>query len=368
LSKNRQFQVLIKTVLGFENIVKNRIKEIDPSADVLVAPKGFKGLVLAGSNAFDKDKFVKVLNKELIEAEKIIPIDLIVRADPNEICKGISGFVNEKISSDETFAVRTTRRGRHKFTSIDVNIIVGDCVRKYTGASVNLRYPDKIVLVEIIGEEAYISILPGSFEYHKYAPEKKELYRFFNKLSIIQMPYLGPIESVIEIGKRIGREVQNFEVKELVIAPIGLVDAYSLARFIDSVMEGIESRYRVQVKSYHRKPRKTPVYIMDLYQLIRDRGDEVIIVFEPEGRYIVDVKDELEELVLKSRKRINLLFGAREGIPTGIFRYADLVIDIAPGMVLSTDYAVAAGLIALSTILYDKYRSMDHESINTSGR
>ncbi len=352
----KTYDILIKTSLGFEKIVASRIREIDEDTDVIPAPKGFKGLVLVRAGRLGKGELYRRIIEEVIEADKVIPIDVVVRAELKEIAEKAASIARERISRGETFAVRTTRRGRHGFTSIDVNVVVGDAVRKATGASVNLRYPDKIVLVEIIGDLALISILPGSFEWHKYGPGKKPLQKLFRRIAVIQMPYLGPRDSIIVMGRRIGREVQNFEVRELVIAPTGIVDAEQLMLFIKSVLEGIESRYTIQTKSYPHKPHKVPVYIMDLHQLVRDRGDEPIIVFEPEGKYIGDVKDELTELVLKSGKRVNLLFGSREGIPQGIYRYADLVVDIAPGITLSTDYAAAAGLIALATVLYNMFR------------
>ncbi len=362
------YSIIIKTTIGFERIVSSRISEIDYCAETWPSPLGFKGLVLVKPCKYDRDTLAKLIEEQVIEADKIIPIDTITLADPNKICSEIKDLVINKISKKETFAVRTTRRGKHSFTSIDVNVIVGECIRKYTGASVNLRYPDKIVLVEIIQDHAYIAILPGSFEYHKYSPEKKELRSFFRKIAVVQMPYLGPLDSALVMGKRIGREIQNFEVKELVIAPVGIIDAYQLEYFIRGVREGIESRYNIQLRSYPYKPRKTPVYLMDLHQLVRDRSNEVIIVFEPEGKYIGDVKEELKKLVLHKKKRVNLLFGSREGIPVGVYRYADLVLDIAPGITLSTDYAAAAGLIALATVLYDEYRSINNESHNTCSR
>ncbi len=351
--------ILVKTELGFERIVATRIKELIREVEAVPAPRGFKGLVLIYGDPSIRDRAVKEILKNIPEAGKVLPIHFVSRAEPYEICNVLSGEINKYISSNESFAVRTTRRGKHEFTSIDVNVIVGDCVRKYTGASVNLKYPDKIVFVEIIQNDAYISIVPGSFEYHKITPSKKLLYRIFRKISVVQMPFLGPIDSIKEMGKRIGREVQNFEVRELVVAPSGLVDGEQLAYFILSVLDGIKSRYIVQKKNYSRQVKRVPVNVMDIHQLVRDRINEVIIVFEPEGEYIGNVTDKLVELVLRSNKRVNLLFGSRQGIPLGIYRFADLVVDIAPGITLSTDYAAAAGLIALGTVLYDYINESD---------
>jgi len=351
-----------------DKIVEALVKELDPQAEVVRNPHGFKGILLVKPGAYSRDELVQLFEKHVLEAEKIIPIDVVTQASLEALCESMQDIVIEKIKPNETFAVRTTRRGRHSFTSIDVNVVLGDCIRRFTGASVNLKYPDKIVLVEIIQDDAYVSILPGSFEYHKYAPEKKGLVKLFRRIAVVQVPYLGPINAVAEMGKRIGREVQNFEVKELVIAPIGCVDAYQLYKFIEAVYEGIESRYKVQERSYSRKPYRVEVYVMDLYQLVRERAGEVIIVFEPEGKYIMDVRRELADLVLKSGKRVNLLFGSREGIPTGIYKHADLVIDIAPGVTISTDYAAAAGLIALTTAIYNEYRGMGEDESGDLGR
>ncbi len=350
----KSFDLLIKTGLGFEKIVASRIKEYDEKTVVIPCPKNFKGLVLVKHGVHSIDELINYIKNNVVEADKIIPILAETAAEPEKIAEAAAELSKKLIKPSETFAVRTTRRGKHRFTSIDVNVVVGDYVRRVTGASVDLKHPDKIVLVEIIQDRAYISVLPGSFEYHKLSPGKKPIYGIFRKFSVIQMPYFGPKDAVRNMGRRIGREVQNFEVGELVIAPAGIVDGVQLAEFILSVEEGIRSRYEIQRRSYHRKTRKVPVKVQDIHQLVRDRYDEVIIVFEPEGKYILDVADELEKLILGSKKRVNLLFGSREGIPLGIYRFADLVIDIAPGITLSTDYAAAAGLIALATVLYNR--------------
>ncbi|WP_052833692.1 THUMP domain-containing protein [Staphylothermus hellenicus] len=168
-----------------------RIQELDPEAKVLPKPMNFKGLVLVRNGRFSRDELVEQIAKNVVEAEKIMPIDKATIADPNIICEEIKDIVTGKIDEKKSFAVKTTRRGKHEFTSIDVNVIVGDCIRKYTGASVNLRYPDVIVYVEIIGKTAYISVMPGHLEYHKYSPEKKELYKLFSRIAVVQMPYLG---------------------------------------------------------------------------------------------------------------------------------------------------------------------------------
>lgn len=137
------------------------------------------------------------------------------------------------------------------------------------------------------------------------------------------MPYLGPLDASYNMGIRIGREAQTFEVRELVIGPIGSVPAEQLLMFLKGVYEGIESRHNIQRKTYARKISKIPVYVQDLHQLVRDRFKEPIIVFEPEGEPIAKVKDKVVEIFENPKiKRINILVGSRVGIPVGIYRFA----------------------------------------------
>ncbi len=361
-------KLLIKTRLGYEKIVSSRIKDINPFITVNTAPLGFKGLVLVeASNRDELEELYNRILKEIHEVERVFKPEACTRATLNDIALVASQLASNKISSDETFAVRTNRRGRHNFTSIDVNVVVGDYVRKTTGATVNLSNPDKTVWIEIVGDEAYIAVVEGVGYAKKMRPGKYPLYKLFWKLSIVQMPYLGPLNAVRTMGMRIGREIQNFEVRELVIAPAGPVDAFQLSEFIKHVIEGIESRYEVQRKSYGRRVQKAKVLVEDIYSLVRSRRNEVIIVFEPEGEPISKLTSELKQLILQPRSRVNLLFGSREGIPLGIYRFADLVVDIAPGITLSTEYAASSALIAIGTLLHD-YIGEVNESSNIGSR
>ena len=342
--------ILVKTPLGLENIAAARILELNSNVKVYPRPKGFLGLVLVeADNHFE---FARKIKENVLEAEKVIPAYEIVEAKLNKIVEAARRVALGNISSEETFAVRTTRRGKHDFTSLDVNVKAGAAVKEVTNASVNLSFPDKIVAVEIIGNIALISILKGAKEYKKLRPGKEPVVKYLRKIALIQMPYLGPLDASYNMGVRIGREAQTFEVKELVIAPIGSIPADQLLTFLKGVYEGIESRYNIQKKTYARKVNKIPVYVQDLYQVVRDRFKEPIIVFEPEGEPVIKMKSKIKEIFNNPKvKRINILIGSRVGIPVGIYRFADLILDIAPGVTISTDLAAASAITALITVL-----------------
>ncbi len=350
----RRYDVLIKCRLGMERVCASYIKDLNPKLEVVSAPKGFSGLVLVGG-ADDKYELARLIKERVPEADKVLIIDGVAKAEIPSIAEEVTKIIKDKISPDETFAVRTVRRGSHEFTSIDVNVAVGAKVKEVTGASVNLEFPDKVVAVEIIGGDAYISIIDGKELWRKKGPTKRPMYRLFRRFSIIHEPYLGPLDACRTMGIRIGREAQTFEVDELIIAPKGPVKALELKTFIEGVLEGIETRYQVQVKAYGRDVHKVRVYVQDMYQVVRDRSNEVLIVLEPEGKPVSQCIDELEELILRRRKRINLFIGAREGVPLGIYRFANLVLDIAPGITIATDYALSSALIAIATLIHDKF-------------
>ncbi|MEB3816756.1 MAG: SPOUT family RNA methylase, partial [Desulfurococcales archaeon] len=243
--------ILVKTSLGMERIAAARIEELGYKAEP--APRGFKGLVLVYGCGDDVEKAAKLIEDNVVEADRVLRILASSPAEPHRIAETAAEISKNLIGSDECFAVRTVRRGRHAFTSIDVNVIVGDAVRKATGACVNLSFPDKVVAVEIIQDRAFIAIYPGALEWKKMRPGKNPLYRLYRRVSVVQMPYLGPLDACRNMGVRIGREVQNFEVRELVIAPSGIVSGRELMEFLRGVFEGIESRYSVQARSYHRR-------------------------------------------------------------------------------------------------------------------
>jgi tRNA acetyltransferase TAN1 len=93
-----------------------------------------------------------------------------------------------------------------------------------------------------------------------------------------------------------------------------------------------------------------------MYQFVRDRMGDTIIIFEPEGEPISKVAGEVRNTImetLKRGKRVYLMVGAREGVPVGLFRYAKHVLDVAPGIVISTEYALASALIAITTVLHE---------------
>jgi len=348
----RRIDLIIKTPIGLENITASRIKELGFKTDVYPKPSNYPGIVAVTlHDENEKAQIAEKIENEIPEAERVLISMISTAATLESIVDAAVKVASETLDSGVTFAVRTVRRGRHPYTSVDVNYKVGSAVLERIDAAVNLDNPEKIIWVEIIDEKAAVGILDGKDIWRKMKPDKKEIRGFFSKASVVQMPYLGDMRPVKSMGLRIGRAVQMFEVGEFVIATLGACDARQLKWFMEGVFEGIESRYQIQRRTYSHKPRRVKVLIQDIYQLVRDRRSEPKIIFEPEGESFFKASRKIADLFLEEEKRVNLLFGSREGIPKGLFRFADLIVDLCPGVTLSTEYAASSALIGVSFAL-----------------
>ncbi len=339
--------LLVKTQRGMEYVAASYIRERLGDVKIEVRPSGFLGLVIVHSDEIEKID-------DIPEIETIIPIAIECRADVDEIASKAEE-VAKLIGDAKTFAIRTKRRGKHDFSSVDVNFKLGDRIRELTGCEVDLNFPDKAVYVEIIGERAFIGVIDGKEERKKYTPDKIDSRKLFGKISIVQLPYLEDVKAAAEIGERIGRAAQAFEVKELIIAPFNYVNAFELEQFIKGVRRGQLTRYKIQEKAYAREVRKVPVLLQDLYQVARDkrRKRNLLIVTDPTGKQLADIKDELGKKMLYADE-IVVFIGSRVGIPKGVFRLADYVVDLSPYITFATEQAIPAALIALLTV-YEEY-------------
>jgi len=343
-------EIIVKTSREIENIAASHIEEVlEHKCSVKPRPWGLLGIVLVNGTE-DKRKAAKLIAENVPEASLVLVVEEAVEPRLEAICEAAARVAEKHLKKGETFAIRTTKRGKHDFSTIDVNVAAGRAVQEATGAEVNLDYPDKAIYIEIFKDIAAICVIPGAEERKKMKPGKPMVLDVLRRISVIQMPYTGPLDGVYRMGVRIGRAVQCFELGELYIAHYKPVSAEELYTFLKGVLEGRDSRYQIQVKSYGRPVHKVPVYVYEMYQLVRHIKGKPVIVTDPRGEYLTHVKDKIAELFSKGDK-VYVFIGAREGIPVGIFRFADLVVDLIPQITISTDYAPVATVIGIVAAL-----------------
>ncbi len=331
---------LVKTQRGLEDVAAS-VLEDEFGVDVTVRPGGYLGLLLVEGGVSKEDL------EEVPEVERVIPVEAECGADPEEIAEAAVELVEGRITADSTFAVRTIRRGDHDFTSIDVNVVVGDAVREATGASVDLDDPDHLVWVEVLDDVAFVSVLPGEEEWRKLPAGKPEADPLLAKTCLAQIPYLGPPKAAFSMGERIGRAVQGFELKAYYVSPFEPVNAVELFHFLRGLREGAVSRLRVQRESYGREVRRTELLVYDLYQLVRmKRGRALLVGTDPKGEPFPEVREELGEALVESEEVV-VLAGSRVGLPRGVLRSCDFVVDLCPGVTFATEHVVPSVVTAL---------------------
>ncbi len=345
---------VIKTLKNMERVAASYIRDLVPEAKIEIKPRGYLGIIIVKIPREDKHKIH--LLYQIPELEKIIPIYSISSSNLEKICAEVKRLAKKYLYPNEKFAVRTFRRGNHNFTSIDVNVSAGSCIQEEYGNKVDLTNPDKIFWIEIIDDKAFISVLPKEISYKKKTSDKPNSLRLLKKIAIVQTPYLDEKASY-KIGVRIGRTAQSFEIPSLIIAPYDQINAIQLGDFIRGINEGIISRYKLQLKTYNdRKISMTKVYLQDLYHFIRNvnREKEGVIITSTKGKSInQDTKNTIKKLY-QQKKKIYVLIGSNQGIPTGLYRLSDILLDVAPYITLATDVAVPSIITALLNIILEK--------------
>ncbi len=339
---------LVKTKKEFEYVAESVIKEKFPQARVVARPHGYLGLVLV-------ENVSKEQLEEIPEVERVVPIYAKCKADLEEIAKACEE-VAKRVVPFSSFLVRTTRRGKgHEFTSIDCDRVAGAKIKQISGAAIDLEKPEKVFLIEIINQDCYIGVISGSEFKRKYIAGKADIHKLLKKTVVVQLPYLEA--GAKEIGERIGRAAQSYEIKELVIAPCGKVDAFELAQFLRGIAIGVKARYEVQSRIYPRKVRKVSVSLQSLYEIFRDKSERkksLVIVTDPLGDEIAKIKEKLKRDLLW-KDEVVIFIGSREGLPKGLFRKADYVIDLAPYITFATELAIPAAITALIDVYEEGY-------------
>ena len=206
---------LVTVPAGFEAEAKEEIKRLVPNA--YARSMFFKGNILVECpRSVDLTSIAKT--KETTYVGKIFPIDKIVKISKSR--ESIAYIHDEivqldKLQKGERFVVRCRRRGRHEFTSQDVERELGSMLEESCGALADLRDPQKIVIVQIFQNQALIGIAEAS-----NIVEKK--IKVFKKYKHGERPLTRAEHKIREAIKIFGLEIKrDFRVLDLGAAPGG---------------------------------------------------------------------------------------------------------------------------------------------------
>jgi len=141
------------------------ILPLDPGASVRSC--GFGGVLLLEAS-LDPDRVAESIRGSLCRlVRSIVPVDQLVRSDLSEIEKAVAS----RAEGGSKIAVRCRRRGSSLPSPREVERIVGRRL-KGLGCFVDLKNPDQIVRIEIIGEVTAISVRPPNRSVFKTGVEQ----------------------------------------------------------------------------------------------------------------------------------------------------------------------------------------------------
>ncbi|ACV23874.1 THUMP domain-containing protein [Methanocaldococcus fervens] len=158
---------LTTTKPGFEPQLREELNKIPIKKKILWTP--FRGiLIVLSSNPYDFLEVVKENKSNLKFLFRLIPLEIECQTDIDEIKKAVLSLINEKKEKlkNKSFVVRCNRRGSHKFTSEDIERVIGRYILdnfKDLNLKVDLKNWDFKINIEILQNKSYISIFYNNF-------------------------------------------------------------------------------------------------------------------------------------------------------------------------------------------------------------
>jgi tRNA acetyltransferase TAN1 len=156
------FNLIISTFRGRETEAADEFRQLAvefTSQNPTLAVTGIKGLIIVNV-VTDPIKIVSIF-KEIIEKEpwhfhyilRVIPVEAVCKTDLTEITS-LACKLSRKIPKASSFKIVIEKR----FCMIKSNLIISKIADKIE-AKVNLRSPEWVVLVEVLGKKTGISVL-----------------------------------------------------------------------------------------------------------------------------------------------------------------------------------------------------------------
>ena len=136
----------------FENCLINNIKKALNTKKILFNVKREWGRIYIHTDQIGKS--VDVLQKIF----GIVSMSPAIQTQSNmDSMSSLAVSISKEVLSEgKTFAIRTTREGKHEYTSQDVSVKIGSDIVELTKAGVNLTKPDFKLFIEVRRENAYI--------------------------------------------------------------------------------------------------------------------------------------------------------------------------------------------------------------------
>jgi len=119
----------------------------------------YPGVVLVYTKLSSRSAFLKIKNSPTSYIFRVVPLDVCVETSLENIVEASLKLARCKVHKNVRFHVDCIRRGRYVSSSVLVERTVGKEIVEKLGGIVDLKKPDYIVRIEVIGVISCISIL-----------------------------------------------------------------------------------------------------------------------------------------------------------------------------------------------------------------
>jgi len=136
---------------SFENILIKNIKNSLKKENIDFKIESTRGRIFVHTKEIDKT--INILQR--IFGIKSVSPCFKTNSSLDSMKTFISQVIQNKITSETSFALKVRREGNHDYTSRDVAVLLGNEVAKKTKAKVNLSKPDVTLYIEIRDKNAF---------------------------------------------------------------------------------------------------------------------------------------------------------------------------------------------------------------------
>ncbi|EHP85305.1 THUMP domain-containing protein [Methanotorris formicicus] len=168
--------LLVTTQPGFETYLKEELKTLNIKK--IIKYTMFRGLLkVLSENPYETIEVIKKEKDKFKFLMRAVPLEVECPSDLESIRKNTISLLKTKSIDGKSFVVRCNRRGRHKYTSEDVERFIGREILENFDLKVDLKNYDFKINIEIIQDTAYISIFDDNFnEFRHEGNIKKSKY------------------------------------------------------------------------------------------------------------------------------------------------------------------------------------------------
>jgi len=124
--------------------------------EVRVRGTEWRGVLIAETPLPKEEVLERLRNFETQAIQRVVPLEKLVPARWEEIERAVVELAG---GMDGTFAVRARVRGNRTLKERELEVRLGSLIVERFDLGVNLRNPDHVVLVEVLGKKAGIGVV-----------------------------------------------------------------------------------------------------------------------------------------------------------------------------------------------------------------